>query len=66
MPANAAEASKPDAVLSKSAVSVWIGVSLSTLDRWCRNGLFPPKTRLGPSRVGWPQSIVEEWLSARR
>jgi len=55
----------PDPVLSKAAVAALLGVSQSTIDRWSRDGLFPPKLRLGPARVGWRQTSVEAWLAQR-
>ena len=58
-------ASAPDPVLSKAAVATWLGVSPSTVDRWAKAGLFPPRLRLGPGRVGWAQSTVQAWLSER-
>lgn len=42
-----------------------IGVSRSTLERWRRDGSFPPPQRLGPQVVGWQADAVEEWLSDR-
>lgn len=55
----------PDQVLSKAAVAALIGVSPSSIDRWCRSGGFPPKLRLGPGRVGWRKTAVEAWLAER-
>jgi prophage regulatory protein len=54
-----------DLILSKRAVATWIGVDVSTIDRWAKAGLFPEKKRLGPSRVGWSRSAVEAWLASR-
>ena len=42
-----------------------IGVSRSTLERWRRNGVFPPPQQLGPQVVGWRTAAVEKWLSER-
>ena len=42
-----------------------ISVSRSTLERWRRNGTFPPPQQLGPQIVGWSAATVEEWLSER-
>ncbi len=55
----------PDPILPKAAVATWLGVSSSTVDRWSKTGAFPPCLRLGPGRVGWPQSTVQAWLDAR-
>jgi predicted DNA-binding transcriptional regulator AlpA len=54
-----------DPILCKREVSGWLGVDKSTLDRWTRDGAFPPKVQLGPSRVGWPRSAVQAWLDSR-
>lgn len=59
-------AANVDPILSKREVSGWLGVDKSTIDRWARDGTFPPKVQLGPSRVGWQQSAVQAWLDDRR
>lgn len=65
MAINNPAASILDPILSKREVSSWLGVDKSTVDRWARDGRFPPKVRLGPSRVGWQQSAVQAWLDRR-
>ena len=55
-----------DPILSKAAVAAWLGVSQSTIDRWTHAKSFPPKLRLGPTRVGWQRSDIENWLAQTR
>lgn len=54
-----------DPILSKREVTDWPGVDKSTVDRWTRDGTFPPKVQLGPRRVGWQRSAVQAWLDSR-
>ena len=53
-------------ILSKAAVATWLGVSQCTIDRWAREGRFPPKLQLGPARVGWQRNEIEDWLSQKK
>lgn len=54
-----------DPILSKRQVSDWLGVHISTIDRWCAAGTFVAKTKLGQSRIGWSRAAVQEWLANR-
>lgn len=47
-----------DARMSTSDVVRIVGVNRSTLFRWCKKGLFPPKHISG----GWLRSDVEKWF----
>lgn len=49
-------------MLSTQAVLLMTGVSRSTLARWRKSGHFPAPLRLGPGRVGWPETEVLEWI----
>lgn len=42
-----------------------LGVSRSTLFRWERDGHFPRRIKLGPKRVAWRKSDIEDWIDAR-
>lgn len=42
-----------------------IGVSRTTLWRWERKGVLPPKRRIGPNVIGWFESEVLGWLRSR-
>ena len=50
-----------DARMSTSDVVRVVGVNRSTLFRWCKKGLFPPKHLSG----GWLRSDVEKWFAAK-
>jgi predicted DNA-binding transcriptional regulator AlpA len=50
-----------DARMSTSDVVRIIGVNRSTLFRWCKKGLFPPKHISG----GWLRSDIEKWFSTK-
>ena len=41
-----------------------LGVSRTSIWRWCRAGTFPQPVKLGRRAVGWRQTEVEEWLQA--
>jgi predicted DNA-binding transcriptional regulator AlpA len=44
-------------------VSAWAGLSLPTLHRMRRAGLFPQPLVLSPGRVGWREDDLEAWAS---
>ena len=52
-------------ILSAREVVKITNLSRVSLWRYERRGLFPSRLRLGPNRVGWLQSEVEDWLRAR-
>ena len=52
-------------VVRVSELTALLGISRSTLWRWERNGSLPAKVRYGPNTVGWPASLIEEWLESR-
>jgi prophage regulatory protein len=41
-----------------------LGVSATTLDRWMREGSFPPAIRISSNIIGWPASSGEDWLDS--
>lgn len=41
------------------------GLSLSTIYRFERNGVFPRRRVLGPNSVGWLESDINDWLTSR-
>lgn len=51
--------------LTIAEVLALIGVSYTTLWRWQAQGRFPHRRRLGPNRVGFLRSEVEEWSRSR-
>ena len=55
-----------DAIVLESELRAKIlPVSRSTLWRWESNGDFPKRRKLGPRRVGWLRSDIDEWLQSR-
>lgn len=42
-----------------------LGVSRTTLWRWERAQLLPPRRRIGPNSVGWLEQEIEEFLRNR-
>ena len=65
MPAHSDPRGFPLYIYREPALIRLIGVSRSTLWRWCRTGLFPAPIRLGPNSVGWRRTDVEAWLDSR-
>lgn len=41
------------------------GISRSSIDRWEKAKLFPPRIRLGKNSIGWRLDLVEQWLQER-
>lgn len=41
------------------------GIGESTLWRWTKSGSFPTPKQIGPNRVGWLSTEVEEWMETR-
>ncbi len=39
--------------------------SAATVWRWERDGKFPKRRKLGPRRVGWLESEVQDWINQR-
>lgn len=52
-------------IIRASELADRLGISRVTLWRWERNGLLPPKRRVGPNVVGWLESEISEWVAAR-
>ncbi len=51
--------------LSQREVKELVGVSVTTLWRWQRQGLFPQRRILGTGRVAWLASEIAEWMRTR-
>ena len=52
-------------ILSKRTVRELVLYSPQHIARLEKAGLFPKRVQLGPSRVGWIESEVLDWLEAR-
>ena len=52
-------------LLSKRQLRERVLYSPQHIDRLETAGKFPKRVRLGPNRVGWVESEVDEWLRER-
>ncbi len=52
-------------ILTKPEVKAKVGYSLVHVGRLERAGLFPQRIQLGPCRVGWLESEVDEWIKQK-
>jgi prophage regulatory protein len=54
-------------ILSYDELKPLKGIPYSKVHIWRleREGRFPRRVPLGPSRHGWPDSEIDEWISAR-
>lgn len=52
-------------VLRTNEVADRVGVSRTTLWRWERKGLLPPKRQVGPNVVGWLEEDIEAFIRTR-
>jgi prophage regulatory protein len=53
-------------VIPMPELSKLTSLSPATIYRWMKDGHFPAPIQLGPNRVGWLASEVQEWLTTRR
>ena len=56
---------KEPSILRRRQVQQRTGLSRSTLYQYIRDGEFPASVQLGPRAVGWLESDVSDWISAR-
>ena len=52
-------------MLSKKQLIERTGLSAVTIWRRIQAGDFPKPRQLTPNRVGWPESVIEEWENSR-
>ena len=52
-------------LLSRREVAALLNISITTLWRMVRAGLFPPPIRVSPGRVAWPARTVVAWIDER-
>lgn len=62
----AGPSSRSTRVLSKKQICAKTGLSRATIDRMVRKAEFPRPIRLTSRRVGWLESVVDEWLAERQ
>lgn len=55
----------PIRILTEAKVEELVPFSSSQRRRMEHAGTFPKRVRLGPCRVGWVESEVQDWLAAR-
>jgi len=41
------------------------GLSRSTIYAWIAEGRFPRQRKLGPRRIGWLVSEIDDWIAQR-
>ena len=54
-----------DPMLRPLEVMERTGLSRTSLWRRVRAGTFPAAIELGPNAIGWPASVITEWLENR-
>ena len=52
-------------LISKKAVRERVLYSFAHIARLEAAGKFPKRVQLGPCRVGWVESEIEDWINAR-
>jgi prophage regulatory protein len=57
--------SKEPTILRRPQVQQRTGLSRSTLYQYIKDGEFPASVQLGPRAVGWLESDVSGWITAR-
>ena len=52
-------------VLTKKVVSGRVCYSENHIDRMEADGRFPKRIKLGPNRVGWLETEVDDWIAEK-
>lgn len=52
-------------ILRAAEVCSILSISIPTLYRWQRTGLFPKPIKYGPNCSGWKKVTVEAWIATR-
>ena len=52
-------------ILRRHQVQQRTGLSRSTLYQYIKDGGFPASVQLGPRAVGWLESDISDWITAR-
>lgn len=53
-------------ILRKKQLPSLVGLSIPTIWRLEKRGLFPARRQISPGCVGWLQSEIDSWISGRR
>ena len=52
-------------LLTKKEVRDWVCYSPQHIARLEKAGKFPRRVQLGPNRVGWVETEIEDWIRDR-
>lgn len=52
-------------ILSKSAAAAKVNYSVPHIDKMSRDGRFPKKVQLGPNKIGFLETEVDDWIADR-
>ncbi len=52
-------------VLSKRATAAKVNYSVPHIDKMVSQGRFPRKIQLGPNKIGFLETEVDEWIADR-
>ncbi len=52
-------------LLTKKVVSDRVNYSGNHIDRMEADGRFPKRIKLGPNRVGWLETEVDDWIAEK-
>ena len=55
-----------DQIIRAHNISAIAGLSLTTISRIEKIGIFPKRVHLSPGVIGWRMSEVQEWLATRK
>jgi prophage regulatory protein len=54
-----------DRILRPAQLAEKLGCTRTSLYKWMDAGILPKPIRLGHASVGWRESVIEAWLTAR-
>ena len=52
--------------LTIKEVSNLLGISISTINRLIKKGVFPPKIKLSPGRKVFMKFEIDEWIESKK
>ena len=55
-----------ESYLSQKEITIKLGISISTLWRLRRDGVFPYPVRVSERRVAWRQQDIDKYLESRQ
>lgn len=50
-------------LVGRADVASACGVAKETVDRWVREGRFPPPKRITRKKVGWEPAVLDDWFN---